>query len=197
MGHRLDYPCGPRSRRLSKNQRLLSILFDFLTTKSGCSLISAGVRLLLRFKEIRLFAQRRWFKNISRYVRRLSIAWSRDHFGTKFRENFQQILPIRLQAISFRTQIFWFQNLLGAEGTNLQWRLIASHVITRLSRDPISHKSEIGSAQNTSGTYILSELFQVLGYFAVNNPENQVSLRSESVLRIKVISRNFHGIRVS
>ncbi|XP_012166354.2 S phase cyclin A-associated protein in the endoplasmic reticulum [Bombus terrestris] len=70
------------------------------------------------------------------------------------------------------------QNLLGAEGTNLQWRLIASHVITRLSRDPISHKSEIGPAQNTSGTYILSELFQVLGYFAVNNPENQLVLQS-------------------
>ncbi|CAL7938595.1 unnamed protein product [Xylocopa violacea] len=70
------------------------------------------------------------------------------------------------------------QNLLGAEGTNLQWRLIASHVITRLSRDPISHKPEIGSAQNTSGTYILSELFQVLGYFAVNNPENQLILQS-------------------
>lgn len=74
---------------------------------------------------------------------------------------------------------FWFQNLLGAEGTSLQWRLIASHVITRLSRDPISHKPEIGSAQNTSGTYILSELFQVLGYFAVNNPENQVSTSFE------------------
>ena len=61
----------------------------------------------------------------------------------------------------------------------MQWRLIASHVITRLSRDPISHKPEIGSAQNTSGTYILSELFQVLGYFAVNNPENQVSASFE------------------
>ncbi|XP_076624289.1 short spindle 3 isoform X1 [Colletes latitarsis] len=70
------------------------------------------------------------------------------------------------------------QNLLGVEGTSLQWRLIASHVITRLSRDPISHKPEIGSAQNTSGTYILSELFQVLGYFAVNNPENQLVLQS-------------------
>ncbi|XP_033332694.2 short spindle 3 isoform X1 [Megalopta genalis] len=70
------------------------------------------------------------------------------------------------------------QNLLGAEGTSLQWRLIASHVITRLSRDPISHKPEIGCAQNTSGTYILSELFQVLGYFAVNNPENQLTLQS-------------------
>ncbi|XP_076294606.1 short spindle 3 isoform X3 [Lasioglossum baleicum] len=70
------------------------------------------------------------------------------------------------------------QNLLGAEGTSLQWRLIASHVITRLSRDPISHTPEIGCAQNTSGTYILSELFQVLGYFAVNNPENQLTLQS-------------------
>ncbi|CAK9801301.1 S phase cyclin A-associated protein in the endoplasmic reticulum [Anthophora quadrimaculata] len=70
------------------------------------------------------------------------------------------------------------QNLLGAEGTSLQWRLIASHLITRLSRDPISHKPEIGSAQNTSGTYILSELFQVLGYFAVNNPDNQLILQS-------------------
>ncbi|XP_017765346.1 PREDICTED: S phase cyclin A-associated protein in the endoplasmic reticulum [Eufriesea mexicana] len=68
------------------------------------------------------------------------------------------------------------QNLLGAEGTSLQWRLIASHVITRLSRDPISHKSEI--AHDTSGTYILSELFQILGYFAVNNPENQLVLQS-------------------
>ncbi|KZC12043.1 PREDICTED: S phase cyclin A-associated protein in the endoplasmic reticulum [Dufourea novaeangliae] len=70
------------------------------------------------------------------------------------------------------------QNLLGAEGISLQWRLIASHVITRLSRDPISHKPEIGASQNTSGTYILSELFQVLGYFAVNNPENQLTLQS-------------------
>ncbi|XP_054009571.1 S phase cyclin A-associated protein in the endoplasmic reticulum isoform X2 [Hylaeus anthracinus] len=73
------------------------------------------------------------------------------------------------------------QNLLGMEGTSLQWRLIASHLITRLSRDPISHKPEIGSAQNTSSTYILSELFQVLGYFAVNNPENQLILQSAGV----------------
>ncbi|XP_076681810.1 short spindle 3 [Andrena cerasifolii] len=70
------------------------------------------------------------------------------------------------------------QNLLGAEGTSLQWRLIASHVITRLSRDPISQKSETGSALDTSSTYILSELFQVLGYFAGNNPENQLILQS-------------------
>ncbi|XP_014480299.1 PREDICTED: S phase cyclin A-associated protein in the endoplasmic reticulum isoform X2 [Dinoponera quadriceps] len=66
------------------------------------------------------------------------------------------------------------QNFLGVEGTNLQWRFIASHLITRLSRD----KPEVGSMQITSSTYILSELFMVLGYFAVNNPDNQVVLQS-------------------
>ncbi|KOX69094.1 S phase cyclin A-associated protein in the endoplasmic reticulum [Melipona quadrifasciata] len=83
------------------------------------------------------------------------------------------VRSLRLLKSTAGLNIQKLQNLLGAEGTSLQWRLIASHVITRLSRDPISHKPEIGSAQNTSGTYILSELFQVLGYFAVNNPENQ------------------------
>ncbi|KAG7198876.1 hypothetical protein KM043_015702 [Ampulex compressa] len=67
--------------------------------------------------------------------------------------------------------------LLGAEGTSLQWRLLASHLITRLSRDPISDKKEAGTT-HISGTYILSELFQVLGYFAVNNPENQLVLQT-------------------
>ncbi|KAF7415012.1 hypothetical protein HZH68_003501 [Vespula germanica] len=73
-----------------------------------------------------------------------------------------------------------FQNLLGSEGTSLQWRLIASQVITRLSRDPLTEKSTSGTSgnQNTSGTYILSELFTVLGYFAVNNTENQLILQS-------------------
>ncbi|KAI4479463.1 hypothetical protein M0802_014367 [Mischocyttarus mexicanus] len=72
-----------------------------------------------------------------------------------------------------------FQNLLGSEGTSLQWRLITSQVITRLSRDPLTEKLTSGtSSQNTSGTYILSELFTVLGYFAVNNSENQLILQS-------------------
>ncbi|XP_043514347.1 S phase cyclin A-associated protein in the endoplasmic reticulum-like isoform X2 [Frieseomelitta varia] len=88
------------------------------------------------------------------------------------------VRSLRLLKSTAGLNIQKLQNLLGAEGTSLQWRLIASHVITRLSRDPISHKPEIGSAQNTSGTYILSELFQVLGYFAVNNPENQLVLQS-------------------
>ncbi|XP_024876365.1 S phase cyclin A-associated protein in the endoplasmic reticulum [Temnothorax curvispinosus] len=70
------------------------------------------------------------------------------------------------------------QSFLGAEGTNLQWRLIASHLITRLSRDSLSDKSEVGSMPNTSGIHILSELFVVLGYFALNNPDNQLVLQS-------------------
>ncbi|XP_014607477.1 PREDICTED: S phase cyclin A-associated protein in the endoplasmic reticulum isoform X1 [Polistes canadensis] len=74
-----------------------------------------------------------------------------------------------------------FQNLLGSEGTSLQWRLITSQVITRLSRDPLTEKSSSSTTSNnlnTSGTYILSELFTVLGYFAVNNSENQLILQS-------------------
>ncbi|XP_025994174.1 S phase cyclin A-associated protein in the endoplasmic reticulum isoform X2 [Solenopsis invicta] len=70
------------------------------------------------------------------------------------------------------------QSFLGAEGTSLQWRLIASHLITRLSRDSLSDKSEVGSVPNTSGIHILSELFVVLGYFALNNPDNQLVLQS-------------------
>ncbi|XP_070521596.1 S phase cyclin A-associated protein in the endoplasmic reticulum isoform X2 [Cardiocondyla obscurior] len=70
------------------------------------------------------------------------------------------------------------QSFLGTEGTNLQWRLIASHLITRLSRDSLSDKSEVGSMPNTSGIHILSELFVVLGYFALNNPDNQLVLQS-------------------
>lgn len=68
------------------------------------------------------------------------------------------------------------QSFLGAEGTSLQWRLIASHLITRLSRDSLSDKLEVGSMPDTSGTHILSELFMVLGYFALNNPDNQVCI---------------------
>ncbi|EGI63462.1 S phase cyclin A-associated protein in the endoplasmic reticulum, partial [Acromyrmex echinatior] len=70
------------------------------------------------------------------------------------------------------------QSFLGAEGTSLQWRLIASHLITRLSRDSLSDKSEVGSMPNTSGIHILSELFAVLGYFSLNNPDNQLILQS-------------------
>ncbi|XP_012539353.1 S phase cyclin A-associated protein in the endoplasmic reticulum [Monomorium pharaonis] len=66
------------------------------------------------------------------------------------------------------------QSFLGAEGTSLQWRLIASHLITRLSRDSLSE----GTMPNTSGIHILSELFVVLGYFALNNPDNQLVLQS-------------------
>ncbi|KYN07080.1 S phase cyclin A-associated protein in the endoplasmic reticulum [Cyphomyrmex costatus] len=69
-------------------------------------------------------------------------------------------------------------SFLGAEGTNLQWRLIASHLITRLSRDSLSDKTEVGSMPNTSGIHILSELFMVLGYFSLNNPDNQLVLQS-------------------
>ncbi|XP_033215642.1 S phase cyclin A-associated protein in the endoplasmic reticulum isoform X2 [Belonocnema kinseyi] len=70
------------------------------------------------------------------------------------------------------------QNLLGTEGTSMQWRLIASHLITRLSRDPLPDKSEVSSASSISNMYILNELFVVLGYFAVNNQENQLILQS-------------------
>ncbi|XP_066584852.1 S phase cyclin A-associated protein in the endoplasmic reticulum [Prorops nasuta] len=69
------------------------------------------------------------------------------------------------------------QNLLGAEGTNLQWRLLASHLITRLTRDPLPNKPEIGAPSSVS-VQILCELFAVLGYFAINNPENQLILQS-------------------
>lgn len=70
------------------------------------------------------------------------------------------------------------QSFLGAEGTSLQWRLTASHLITRLSRDSLSDKPEVGSVPNASGIHILSELFAVLGYFALNNPDNQLVLQS-------------------
>lgn len=56
----------------------------------------------------------------------------------------------------------------------MQWRLIASHLITRLSRDSLSDKTEVGAMPNTSGIHVLSELFVVLGYFALNNRYNQV-----------------------
>lgn len=71
------------------------------------------------------------------------------------------------------------QNLLGTEGTNLQWRIIASHLITRLSRESLPDKLELSATTSTiSNTHILNELFVVLGYFAVNNPENQLILQS-------------------
>lgn len=72
--------------------------------------------------------------------------------------------------------------MLGAEGTSLQWRMIACHLIARLSRelpDLGKLQTEGGNAsgiaaQGVSGTQLLGELFVVLGYFAVNNPDNQV-----------------------
>jgi len=87
------------------------------------------------------------------------------------------------------TENILLQNFLGAEGTSLQWRLIASHLITRLSRDSLSDKSEVGSMPDTSGIHILSDLFVVLGYFALNNPDNQVRFvsvwRSNILLNLK------------
>ncbi|XP_046428516.1 S phase cyclin A-associated protein in the endoplasmic reticulum-like [Neodiprion fabricii] len=65
------------------------------------------------------------------------------------------------------------QEFLGAEATSLQFRLIASHLIGRMSRE--SHTAE---KQDADGRLILSELFSVLGYFTVNNRENQTVLQS-------------------
>ncbi|XP_063980963.1 S phase cyclin A-associated protein in the endoplasmic reticulum isoform X1 [Diachasmimorpha longicaudata] len=71
------------------------------------------------------------------------------------------------------------QNLLGAEGTNLQWRLIASHLITRFQREPLADSTDSQSAQTSpTAITILSELFSVLGYFAVNNIDNQLVLQT-------------------
>ncbi|XP_058809085.1 S phase cyclin A-associated protein in the endoplasmic reticulum isoform X1 [Phymastichus coffea] len=64
------------------------------------------------------------------------------------------------------------QTLLGAEGTSLQWRLTASHLIARLSRESEVTTTMISSCQ------LLGELLVVLGYFAVNNPDNQLVLQS-------------------
>lgn len=69
------------------------------------------------------------------------------------------------------------QKLLGAEGTSLQWRLIASHLITRFLREePLEEIKDTCAATQSSPTavLILTELFTVLGYFAVNNTDNQV-----------------------
>ncbi|XP_003424996.1 S phase cyclin A-associated protein in the endoplasmic reticulum [Nasonia vitripennis] len=78
------------------------------------------------------------------------------------------------------------QNMLGAEGTSLQWRMTACHLIARLSRDlPDLGKLQTegtnasGAAnQGVNGTQLLGQLFVVLGYFAVNNPDNQLILQS-------------------
>lgn len=72
--------------------------------------------------------------------------------------------------------MFLLQRLLGAEATSLQWRLIASNLITRLSRDPQGDKSDGASASGTSNAVILAQLFTVLGYFSVNDADNQVRL---------------------
>lgn len=64
------------------------------------------------------------------------------------------------------------QEFLGAEATSLQFRLIASHLISRLSRETQTEKHDVDSR------YILAELFAVLGYFAVNNRDNQMVLQS-------------------
>ncbi|XP_008554539.1 S phase cyclin A-associated protein in the endoplasmic reticulum [Microplitis demolitor] len=73
------------------------------------------------------------------------------------------------------------QKLLGAEGTSLQWRLIASHLITRFLREePLEEINETSKATQSSPTavHILTELFTVLGYFAVNNTDNQLVLQT-------------------
>lgn len=80
--------------------------------------------------------------------------------------------------IDARLEFLLLQNLLGAEGTGLQWRLIASHLITRFSREPLAEKNDAcgnASQHGVSSVRILGELFTVLGYFAANNSENQVS----------------------
>lgn len=82
--------------------------------------------------------------------------------------------PIRSLMLFLLFSTLLKQSFLGTEGTSLQWRLIASHLVTRLSRDSLSDKTEVESMPNTSGIHILSELFVVLGYFALNNPDNQV-----------------------
>ncbi|XP_034948726.1 S phase cyclin A-associated protein in the endoplasmic reticulum [Chelonus insularis] len=72
------------------------------------------------------------------------------------------------------------QKLLGAEGTSLQWRLIASHLITRFLREPLTEINEASAVTqgSPSAVQILNELFSVLGYFAVNNNDNQLVLQT-------------------
>ncbi|KAK0087810.1 hypothetical protein PV325_013994 [Microctonus aethiopoides] len=69
------------------------------------------------------------------------------------------------------------QKLLGAEGTSLQWRLISSHLIARFHREPLAETSNVAVA-TPSSIQILSELFNVIGYFAVNNVNNQMVLQT-------------------
>ncbi|KAF7989886.1 hypothetical protein HCN44_008560 [Aphidius gifuensis] len=74
-----------------------------------------------------------------------------------------------------------FQKLLGNEGTSLQWRHISSHMITRFLREPIGDLNDSTGSRNSgvpSTVTILLELFSVLGYFAVNNTENQLVLQT-------------------
>lgn len=82
----------------------------------------------------------------------------------------------RIYLLQNKNQVnrFIFQNLLGAEGTSLQWRLMASHLIAKLSRD-LPEKPELAES-SVSSTELLGELFLLLGYFALNNFDNQVSL---------------------
>ncbi|KAK0168683.1 hypothetical protein PV327_002459 [Microctonus hyperodae] len=64
------------------------------------------------------------------------------------------------------------QKILGAEGTSLQWRLISSHLIARFYREPLAETSNV-AVTTPSSIQILTELFNVIGYFAVNNVNNQ------------------------
>ncbi|XP_048514345.1 S phase cyclin A-associated protein in the endoplasmic reticulum isoform X2 [Athalia rosae] len=78
------------------------------------------------------------------------------------------------------------QELLGAESTSLQFRLIASHLIGKLSRESPNNNNNNSNNNNadkqqqesSDGRIILSELFTLLGYFALNNRENQIVLQS-------------------
>ncbi|XP_044577015.1 S phase cyclin A-associated protein in the endoplasmic reticulum [Cotesia glomerata] len=80
-----------------------------------------------------------------------------------------------------QVDLLTLQKLLGAEGTSLQWRLIASHLITRfLKEEPLEEIKDTCAATQSSPTavLILTELFTVLGYFAVNNTDNQLVLQT-------------------
>lgn len=94
---------------------------------------------------------------------------------------FKLVLSKSVLVFFFYSSALLFQESLGAEGISLQFRHIANHLIWCCASPPTSKSSPVKTSNNSTASIaelhqqLLHEVIYVIGYFAVENNDNQVN----------------------